>query len=210
MTGRVVNPDRYRRMPWKNGGGETIEIAIFPPGSDLDNFGWRISTAAVGSDGPFSIFQGIDRTLCVLSGSGISLAVDNGEVLTLDQDSTPFSFPADAPANARLLDGPITDLNVMTRRAEWRHEVRRHRIRAGDILTVDAAATWTIVFCQRGAVALTGDPNVSLIAGGDTLIIEGDTGAYGLCATEPATAFAISISPAHTQSPLLSGFPHVG
>jgi environmental stress-induced protein Ves len=208
MTARVVNPDRYRRMPWKNGGGETIEIAIFPPDADLDSFGWRVSMATVGTDGPFSVFQGIDRTLCVLSGNGISLPVDNGEALTLGQDSAPFSFPADAPAAAWLVDGPITDLNVMTRRAEWRHEVRRHRMRAGDIPTLDAAATWTVVFCQSGAVALTGHPDVPLIAGGATLIMEGDTGPYRLCAIEPTMAFAVSIRPAHTQSPLVPRFPH--
>ncbi len=43
-------------MPWKNGGGETAEIAVFPPSADLSEFGWRISMATVSSDGPFSAF----------------------------------------------------------------------------------------------------------------------------------------------------------
>jgi environmental stress-induced protein Ves len=183
-------------MPWKNGGGETIEIAIFPSDADLDRFGWRISTATVDSDGPFSIFHGIDRTLCVLSGNGISLAVDDRKILTLDQDAAPFSFSADAPVDARLTDGPIADLNVMTRRAEWRHEVKRHRMQVGDVLMLDAAATWMAVFCRSGAVAVAGNPDASLVRHGATLIVEGDAGRYRLHATEPTTAFAISISPA--------------
>ena len=50
-------------MPWKNGGGETAEIAVSPPGAALDDFDWRLSMARVETDGPFSAFPGIDRTL---------------------------------------------------------------------------------------------------------------------------------------------------
>ena len=35
----------YHTMPWKNGGGSTTELAIFPAGANLDNFVWRLSTA---------------------------------------------------------------------------------------------------------------------------------------------------------------------
>ena len=30
-------------MPWKNGGGETTEIAVSPPGAGLDDFDWRVA-----------------------------------------------------------------------------------------------------------------------------------------------------------------------
>lgn len=48
----------YKRMPWKNGGGETVEIAIFPADASVETFEWRISMATVANDGPFSIFPG--------------------------------------------------------------------------------------------------------------------------------------------------------
>jgi environmental stress-induced protein Ves len=198
MTGRVVNPDGYRRMPWKNGGGETIEIAIFPPGAGLDDFGWRISTATVASDGPFSIFESIDRTLCVLSGAGISLAVRDDEARLLDQESPPFSFPADAPAAARLIDGPIVDLNVMARRGAWRHEVRRHRMQAGDLITVDAAAVHTIVFCRSGSIDVDDGSGPMPLGSNATLFIEKDAGTWMLRAIEPAIAFIILIEQANS------------
>jgi environmental stress-induced protein Ves len=196
MSGRIVNPDQYRRMPWKNGGGETVEIAIFPRGADLDDFGWRVSTATVGSDGPFSTFEGIDRTLCILSGNGISLAVGNDEPLTLDRDSAPFSFPADGSAVARLVDGPITDLNVMTRRTDWRHDVRRLHMRADEILALKAAAARTVVFCQTGAVRAEDGTDASTVRSGATLLIERDMGSWTLRATEPSTIFVVAIEPA--------------
>ena len=52
--------------PWKNGGGTTTEVAAFPPGAPLENFGWRVSIAQVARSGPFSLFPGIDRTLALL------------------------------------------------------------------------------------------------------------------------------------------------
>ncbi len=58
---RVIRSTDYRRMPWKNGSGETAEIAIWPDGVALDAFDWRISMARVAADGPFSAFAGVDR-----------------------------------------------------------------------------------------------------------------------------------------------------
>ena len=40
---RILRAPDYRRMPWKNGGGETTEIAVFPAGAGLDDFDWRVS-----------------------------------------------------------------------------------------------------------------------------------------------------------------------
>ena len=62
----ILTASSYRRMPWKNGGGETVEIAVSPEGAALSEFDWRISMATVATDGPFSIFPGIDRTLSIL------------------------------------------------------------------------------------------------------------------------------------------------
>ncbi len=80
-------------MPWKNGGGETVEIAVFPEGAGFKDFGWRISLASVASDGPFSAFPGIDRTLTVIDGVGIDLVVD-GVAHRLVPGSPRCPFPA--------------------------------------------------------------------------------------------------------------------
>lgn len=122
---RIIRAAECRTMPWKNGGGTTTEIAAHPPGASLDEFDWRVSMAHVGTDGPFSVFPGIDRTLSVLTGNGIALAFDGGETARLDRSSPPYPFAAERPVEGRLVDGPIDDLNVMTRRGRWRHEVQR-------------------------------------------------------------------------------------
>lgn len=136
---RTIRAADYRRMPWKNGGGSTTEVAVFPEGAGLGEFGWRVSMASVTADGPFSAFPGIDRTLAVLEGEGIALDIEGRETLTLTQDSAPASFPGDAPTLGRLLGGPILDLNVMTRRGRFSHRLTRHMADGMAALAVEGA-----------------------------------------------------------------------
>ncbi|WP_313604379.1 HutD family protein [Rhizobium sp.] len=136
---RILRAAGHKRMPWKNGKGETIEIAVFPEGASVDRFDWRISMAPVVSDGPFSVFPGIDRTLSILTGDGMMLSVEGMAPRVLGQKSVPFSFPGDAKTEAVLQAGPITDLNVMTRRGRFSHRLTR-REQGGEIgFSADAA-----------------------------------------------------------------------
>jgi environmental stress-induced protein Ves len=123
MKARVLRNEGLVRIPWKNGGGTTAEVAAFPEGSGFETFGWRVSMADVASDGPFSIFPGIDRTLVVVEGNGIELDVE-GIAYRLDEASPKLSFSGDDITAGRLLWGPIRDLNVMTRRGQFRHRTR--------------------------------------------------------------------------------------
>jgi environmental stress-induced protein Ves len=112
----------------------------------------------------------------------------------LDQDTAPFSVPADVPVVARLVDGQITDLIVMTRRGAWRHEVRRCRMQAGETLALNAVAEPTIVLCQNGAVEADDGAGASLLTSGSTLLIQDDAGGWMLRAAESTTAFVIEIN----------------
>jgi environmental stress-induced protein Ves len=33
--------------PWKNGGGSTTQIAVFPPDAGFEEFDWRVSLATI-------------------------------------------------------------------------------------------------------------------------------------------------------------------
>ncbi|WP_295533586.1 HutD family protein [uncultured Thioclava sp.] len=127
--------------PWKNGGGLTWEIAAFPEGAGFDDIVWRLSMAEVASDGAFSEFAGIDRTLTVLSGAGMTLSFAQGGSVTLDASAPPLSFPGEAALNARLTDGPILDFNIMTRRGACVHRVEM--LAAGQAVPSDTIALVT-------------------------------------------------------------------
>ncbi|MBL3568083.1 hypothetical protein BV509_15990 [Rhodovulum sulfidophilum] len=119
---RLIRRSDLTPAPWKNGGGLTWELAAFPEGAGFPDMLWRMSLAEVASDGPFSAFPGIDRTLTVLAGRGMRLDFGGGSV-DLSEDSGPLSFPGEAPVTARLGAGSILDFNVMTRRGRAAHAV---------------------------------------------------------------------------------------
>ncbi|MEZ2128537.1 MULTISPECIES: HutD family protein [unclassified Sinorhizobium] len=167
---KVLRAGDYKRMPWKNGGGETVEIAVFPEGAGLAEFDWRISMATVASDGPFSVFPGIERTLSILDGTGMTLSVEGQAPVRLTQESPPLIFSADTPTSATLLDGEITDLNVMTRRSVLMHTVERFEL-AGEI-TVEATAPTTLLFCKSGRVAVVQDGEQITLNAHDCLLTE--------------------------------------
>lgn len=147
---QVLKADDYKRMPWKNGGGQTAEIAVSPPDAGLSGFDWRLSMATVASDGPFSSFPGVDRTLTILSGAGMILHGAEGQDVTLTRHSPPFSFAADEPISAVLVDAAVVDLNVMTRRDRLSHRVERKR----PPFTLEETQAVCVVFCLGGTMTL--------------------------------------------------------
>lgn len=163
---RLLRANDRISTPWKNGGGVTTEIAVFPPGADLGAFGWRVSLATVDADGPFSCFDGVDRVLTVLSGEGIVLEIDGATPKRLTPATLPTAFPGDVPADARLMAGTVTDLNVMTRRGAWSGSVTR--IRAADHIGL---ADTTMLFMLEPCAILTPpgslEPGDALILGCD-------------------------------------------
>lgn len=118
----------YRVTPWKNGRGETREIASAAASVGSASVGsaavnsasvnavappdWRISMATVTEDAPFSRFPGVVRTLGVVDGAGIELTVA-GRTQLLGVGDEPAVFPGDVPASARPINGPVFDLNLM-------------------------------------------------------------------------------------------------
>lgn len=111
---KILRAAERAAVPWKNGGGVTREVAAWPPGAGFEEFDWRVSIAEVRAAGPFSVFAGIDRTLAILEGRMV-LNFSDREV-TLDPHSAPFAFAGDAACFGTPVGGPVTDLNVMTRR----------------------------------------------------------------------------------------------
>ncbi len=148
---KILRAADHKRMPWKNGRGETVEIAVFPPAASVEDFDWRISMATVAEDGPFSVFPDIDRTLSILEGAGMELAVDGRDTAVLTQASPPHAFAADAPTTARLVEGTIVDLNIMTRRGRFSHSVES--VTAPVRLIPDAGVTF--VLCHRGEFSVS-------------------------------------------------------
>jgi environmental stress-induced protein Ves len=171
---RLIRAATYHRMRWKNGGGETQEIVVSPPGASLENFDWRISMAHVAAGGPFSLFPGVDRTLAVLEGDGIVLDSAGRDSVMLDRSSPPHAFPADVAVQSRLIGGAIDDLNVMTRRGAWRHRLMRLTI-AGPASLARRGEVLALLF-RHGACHCRSAEGTLAPAAGDSLVVDAASG----------------------------------
>ncbi len=114
---------QFKVMPWKNGLGMTTEMVKLSTGTETI---FRLSRARVDSDGPFSLFEGMDRYLMILQGSGLWLFCTDFPDAQLTQDSGPFFFSGDKEIHSSLIKGPVEDFNVMVKRGYARVEIKRY------------------------------------------------------------------------------------
>jgi environmental stress-induced protein Ves len=128
----VIDPAAYRRERWKNGQGWTCEIArgsIVAPscqtaiGDAAHEWDWRLSIATIESDGPFSTFPGIDRTLVLLDGRGMRLDLDDGTQVQLERRGDRIDFAGERTLRSVLHDGPTRDFNAMWKRSRVHAQV---------------------------------------------------------------------------------------
>lgn len=111
---KIIAPEQFKKVPWKNGKGATIELAI-SLGGTIGGFDWRISMATVKEDGPFSDFTGYYRHLVLIEGAGLELNHGESVVDHLDNPLSVASFNGACKTFATLKSGPISDFNIMTK-----------------------------------------------------------------------------------------------
>jgi environmental stress-induced protein Ves len=132
-------------QPWKNGLG--VQYEIMCDGSLPDEWTWRLSTADITQDVPFSVFPGVNREFCVADGNGVVLNI-NG----VDHRCEPGSitkFRGDDEVYAKLIDGPMRALNLMVR--DGALEKHLHLVRAGGSIDMSEA---------EAVIAITGAANL--------------------------------------------------
>jgi environmental stress-induced protein Ves len=173
MAGRVrhVSASQYRMAPWRNGGGMTAEIAIEPEGAAVDSkFLWRLSLARIDRGGPFSPFEGYDRTIALIAGAGMVLNFRERGSARIDKPLQLLAFSGEWAPGCALIEGPTEDFNVMTDRARIRHRVER--LEASPTARLLTAAPTLAVFALSGGRATVDGETIEL-GERDTVIAEG-------------------------------------
>ena len=138
---------------------------IEPPDAGLGSaapFVWRLSTARVEGDGPFSRFTGYDRTLVLLEGSGVHLDFGTAAApVTLAAVLAAAAFSGDWPTSCKLLGGPVRDFNVMVDRARASAVVQALKLSAQTPTVLQLRGHTTLLFVQQGRVVLQLGPDVT-------------------------------------------------
>ncbi len=104
----------HLQAPWPNGRGTSYEIASQTPG--VSGWTWRVAIAPVVEDCDFSHFENVHRQLLIISGGEMILNV-GGEIVVCKPGEVAV-FAGDIATTAKLVDGPIVDLNLMTVRGK--------------------------------------------------------------------------------------------
>jgi len=138
-------------VPWKNHAGSTRELCVEPPGSGLDTFQWRVSVADVAADAAFSTFDGIDRTIVLISGAGLNLHVGDAPLHRLTRAYQPFAFAGELHVQATVEGGATRDFNLMVRRSAAAGSVAVYTCPQQLLL----AASATLLFVAQGEALLT-------------------------------------------------------
>ena len=104
----------YRRMPWRNGRGVTLEIAREPAAGD--RFAWRLSLADIDRSGEFSAYPGYRRALVLIAGKGLRLRFRGHGACFLDPARRAARFEGDWKTHCAIPAGPCTDLSLIVRK----------------------------------------------------------------------------------------------
>ena len=168
---RLTRSD-YRRMRWKNGLGWTSEVAISPGDADFASgtFDWRLSIAEVEADSDFSPLPGVDRTIVLIEGAGMTLRTPHGEAL-LERRGQMHSFAGEDVVSCRLIGGACRDFNVMVRRGRLAAKVLFRPLVGPMVFFDEPAATWAI-HVVGGHARLQNTSTPMELAQGDTLMLE--------------------------------------
>lgn len=118
---KCINVSHLPSVPWKNGSGNTKEIAAFPENAGLDVFIWRVSVAEINRPSAYSLFPEIDRTQILIAGERLTLRNHNDQTKRLLAYES-FSFAGEQAWFAEP-EGDCQMLNVMTSRNEAISEV---------------------------------------------------------------------------------------
>jgi uncharacterized protein len=110
----VIRRAAYKPMPWKNGGGTSLEIAA--SGTEGLPFDWRLSLALVERDCAFSAYEGYERCTSLVEGAGFELRAPDGATLSFDRPGQVHHYDGSVPWHCQLHGGASWDCNLIAKR----------------------------------------------------------------------------------------------
>lgn len=163
----VLPANTYRRIRWKNHLGWTREILRVP---DRDDWDWRLSIAEIERNAAFSAFPGIDRELVLLTGNGLRLRFDDGEVRELLPPHASARFAGERDVAGELVDGRTTDFNLMWRRGTVDAQLWHRPLVGTVVVFADADETW-VLHLIAGQARFADGSGLPDLAAGDTAVL---------------------------------------
>lgn len=187
MSLRLLSPADYRRVPWKNGLGTTLELATdaAQPGGP---WSWRMSIADVPARSDFSRFDGVDRRLAVLEGAGMELfEVGSTRAIVVPREGEAHAFRGEDALEGAPIGSGVRDVNLFLARAAWTGGMRVIR-GASPALSLDAKIVLAYVHEAPSPLRVEADDAVADLTAGSLVIAS----RVALAATLPETTLVLA------------------
>jgi environmental stress-induced protein Ves len=169
----VIPANEYRRERWRNQLGWTREILRLDAAArpvDGDDWDWRLSIAEIEQDAAFSAFPGIERELVLLSGNGLRLRFDDGELHELHPPHDKLRFAGERGVHGELVDGTTHDFNLMWRRERVQAQLWHRPLVGPMVIFAEPGQTWA-VHLMAGQARFADDTGLPPLAAGDTAVL---------------------------------------
>ncbi|KAJ3268176.1 hypothetical protein HDV01_003359 [Terramyces sp. JEL0728] len=146
---QIIKSSQSNKRIWKNGLGQTTEIAIDPPSSDFhtDDFVWRFSTYEVHDSCNFSLFPNHDITLVLLPDAHQNSTFSRAQIRHLDFESPvdlhvcqPYTYNGEWNTSCKITSQPLKLLNIMTNKMKAKISVSVETICSNSLLSDDSSA----------------------------------------------------------------------
>jgi environmental stress-induced protein Ves len=165
---RVIPANEYRRERWRNGAGWTREIIAVPTEGAWH---WRLSIAEIEQDAPFSRFDGIEREIVLISGNGVRLRFDDGDVHALEPPHGRLRFAGERAVHGELIEGATQDFNLMWRRDAIDAQLWHRPLVGPMVIFADPHTTWA-VHLLAGQARFADDSGLPSLNAGDTALLQ--------------------------------------
>src|SRR6476620_11735259 len=165
---RVIPANEYRRERWRNGAGWTREIIAVPAEGAWQ---WRLSIAEIEQDAPFSRFEGIEREIVLISGNGVRLRFDDGDVHALEPPHGRLRFAGERAVHGELIDGATQDFNLMWRRDAIDAQLWHRPLVGPMVIFAEPHTTWA-VHLLAGQARFADDSGLPSLNAGDTALLQ--------------------------------------
>ncbi len=146
LEAKHLTQSDYPIQPWKNGLGETKEVAV----DNQTPYRWRLSWANLTVDGPFSPFPGYERKLVLLNGGPLSLSFQSKPSRTV-YTLSPVSFQGEWKTEAKI-SSPGEDFNLFTLKEKAKGGLYTSAIKSGEELQFPVAGQHHFIFVVEGQI----------------------------------------------------------
>lgn len=151
---KIFLKEHFKKMPWKNGNENTLQICIYPESSRFEDnqFLYRFSSAPIPKSCEFSSFPGMMRLLVAIKGAGFRL---NSRVYEKFEVA---HFSGDERTTCELLKDEVQDFGIIYNSEKVKLQPRVLQLKSDLSFSIDPLSQYFVTVLSGNLIF--GDKNL--------------------------------------------------